>query len=121
MFKYSGLISEILFVFLPFVVMFLVRFLVDGENILFEREWAFAAAVLSGRAVVEFVKRGVSVGESGVEGATVLFVVLIIVFVLVPSLIVLALIFVLPVGSVGVFSLCIFGMALFAFIWSYYG
>ena len=90
---WMGLIAEILFVFLPLLVLAIV-FVVRGTTLLAlfsSPEWSFATAILFGQAIVKLVA-GVTHKGASVWQPVAFIVTAMIVLGLVPSLVILALI-----------------------------
>jgi hypothetical protein len=82
-------VSELLFVLLPLLVLFLNRFLKgDYSNVAMEPEFSFVAAVLFGQAIAKYVARALR--DRPNMGQAVLAVTAIIVFGLVPALLTLS-------------------------------
>ena len=92
---FSALVGELLFVLLPLLVLGLVfAYKSKGAVALFSSaEWAFASALLFGQCIVKFVS-GVAEARVGIPERVGLVVACLIVFGLVPSMVVLALILV---------------------------
>jgi hypothetical protein len=87
------LISELLFVILPFIIIFML-FAYKGKiwQMLEISEWAFAAAVLSGQTLAKFISGILANYTNFREKRVTLYVVILIVFLISPSLSILVLV-----------------------------
>jgi hypothetical protein len=86
---FAGLAAEIVFTILPLLVVLMVLLHAQRATHFFAApEWAFGAAILFGQTLVKFVS-GLARGGSAATGPVALFVALLVVFGLVPSLFVL--------------------------------
>jgi len=91
----ASLAAELLFTFLPFLVIFLVlAYTQEIPRMLYLPEWSFAAAILSGQAIVKFILGLLEFGDRVNLGIVALVVTATIVVILAPSLVVLSLILV---------------------------
>jgi hypothetical protein len=85
----SGLAAEVAFALLPLLVVLMVVIHTGHSHRLFSSpEWSFGAAILFGQSLVKFVS-GIARGGAAARGPVALFVALLVVFGLVPSLSVL--------------------------------
>lgn len=113
----AGMLAEVLFILLPFIVMSIV-FSTQGKilSLFSEAEWSFAASVLAGQAVVRLSAIAASRKLSGGSYLS-LILAAIIVLILVPSVLVLGLVLAanpVPAGLI-VAQLILFSLALVAF------
>jgi len=94
----SAMFVELLFILLPFCVLFFVDMYQDmpPQDFLFAPEWSFASAILFGQAVVKLVQGSIETTPTFKVAAerVVLFVAVLIVLGLVPSMVILVLILV---------------------------
>ena len=88
-----GVTAELLFVLLPFVVLaIVVTYRVQGvQHLLAAADWSLGAAVLAGQSIVKLVAGVAASGRPRPWERTALIVTALIVFLLVPSLVCLAL------------------------------
>lgn len=117
---YSILLSEALFIIFPFVVIFIVLFHKGNVKSIFDYpDWALAASILNGQAVIKIVSGAVSADTKSQWQRVSLLVTLLIIFGFVPSLIVLTLILMskTPSGFLVISQQVLFVLSLFIFFW----
>ena len=84
-----GLFAEVVFAFLPLLVVLMVVFHAQHSSRLFASpEWSFGSAILFGQALAKFIS-GLAEGGHAATGPVTLMVALVLVFGLAPSLFVL--------------------------------
>lgn len=85
--------AELIFVFLPFIIIFVISTHKDSSiNILYEPEWSMAASILTGQTIVRFISGLLNSKVDYKIGVVSLIVTILIAFILAPSLLVLPLI-----------------------------
>ena len=113
------LLSEYAFIFLPFVVIAIIKiYMSDFEGFLKAADWSFASSILFGQVIVKLVSGSVIHKRAKWQGV-VLLVALILVLGLVPCIIVLALILIDNGNSQFLIYMqaAIFFIASFTFFW----
>jgi hypothetical protein len=86
------IIPEFLFVILPILIIFIVFWTHDHlDRFILSPEWSFASAIFFGSSIIKLVN-GISAAGSFFDGFAELFIAIIIIFGLAPSLTILAMI-----------------------------
>jgi len=115
----ASLWAELLFTFLPFLIIALVSIYKNGtEKLLYIPEWSLAASILIGQAIVKFITGLLPFGRNLNLGVVSLVISSLIVLLLAPSLIVLALIMTLedlPI-SIALIQVFLFIVAVIIFL-----